>query len=183
MSKRVRSIILTMGLMLLAFLFGLGFWLVASLDISGEGVTEMSAAQNALSAVGLPEEAASPALTLNTQGWMGEGEIMTVFEASQPLMAAIAQTAGWHVESVSSADYAIFADQWFQGVPLVSPLPGTVFEAWFYSSDVPTGSVQAYSDVSLPEMFRRAGVAFTSDWQAAFFDADTGMFFYYRWIS
>lgn len=183
MSKRVRGILLTLGMLLLTVVFVLGFWLLASLDISGEGVTEISAAQSALKAVGLPEEAASPALALNTQGWMGEGEIMTVFESAQPLMALIAQTPGWRVESVSLADYAAFADQWFQGVPLVSPPPGTTFEAWFYASDAPVGSAQAYSDASLPELFRRAGVAFTSDWQAAFFDADTGMFFYYRWIS
>lgn len=183
MIKRGRSILMILSVVLAILVSALGFWLLVTLDISGEGVTELAAAQKALDAVGLPESAASPALAMNTQGWMGEGEIMTVFEASQPLMAAIAQTPGWRVEAVTAADYALLANQCFQDVPLISPAPGTVFEAWYYDSLVTMKDAPARINSALPEIFRSALSTPSTDWQIAFFDADTGTFFYYRWIS
>lgn len=176
-------------LMLLAFMGGLMFWLTPVL-VSGyaqEDESDLSPARAALEATGLSaqRDAAAPALSLDTHGgFHGDGSTLIVFESASELMAAISQTDGWRISPITDEEYALLADSWFQSAPLVSPPPGTVFDAWFYRNDQPDDPfsaqlTQAYAPY-LPQHCREDGVVYSANWAMAFYDADTGLMCYYR---
>lgn len=178
------------GLMMcLAFLGGLMFWLTPML-VSGyaqEEEHDLSPARAALEATGLSSQrdAAAPALSLDTHGgFHGDGSTLIVFESASELMAAISQTEGWRISPVTDEEYALLADSWFESAPLVSPPPGTVFDAWYYCNKQPDDPfsaqlTQAYAPY-LPQHCREDGVVYSANWAMAFYDADTGLMCYYQ---
>ena len=176
-------------MMFLAFMGGLLFWLTP-LMVSGyaqEDERDLSPARTVLEATGLSaqKDAAAPALSLDTHGgFHGDGATLIVFESASELMAAISQAEGWRISPVTDEEYALLADSWFQSVPLVSPPPGTVFDAWFYRNEQPDDPffeqlTQAYAPY-LPKQCRDAEVMYSANWAMAFYDADTGLMCYYQ---
>jgi len=186
---KIKRILLTGLLMLLAFVGGLFFWLMPSLIIgyAQEENSHLAPALDVLEDTGLSSEqcAAAPALSMNTHGgFHGDGSTLIVFESASELMAAISQTEGWHLSPVTDEEYALLADCWFEGTPLVSPPPGTIFDAWFYRNDQPDDPfaeelTAAYAPY-LPQPCRESGVVYSQNWAMAFYDADTGLMCFYR---
>ena len=107
------------------------------------------------------------AMTLDTHGgFHGDGCCLTVLTVEsddrEALWQALSALPGWHVEAVSLDDYAAF--------PLCScqtrvyPAPDTVFDAWYFRDD---NEGREWADYAL-------------NLSRAWYDRESGMFFFYR---
>lgn len=99
--------------------------------------------------------------------------------------AALANHADWHKGTVTPEEYATMHTRIFYELPEL--LPDATFDWWCYVD----GYARRYPDQEpdkdvhpyFPAVMQEAGAVFSLNWHIALYDADTGLFIYYRYDS
>ncbi len=176
-------------LLSIALLVGAGiWWLISGLMNLPDGPA-YSDAKYALSRTGLSDmkEAASHCLYVDTH--FRDGDAMAIFEVGyserKALYDRIRETEGWREAEIPTRDYVTWAKKkfWKPG-SLVRPMDDVVFDAMYFKDCYPGDSAPAYfSDRDWGEAPASLGmdeVPYTTDFDVAFYDRDSGLFVFYH---
>ena len=130
----------------------------------------------------------SPALAYDT--YFRDGDELTIFTVDsqdrQRLMDAICRTDGWQQASIPAQAYAALAREAFWApAAMAVPPEDVVFDAWFYRDDYLAryGEQADYTSkyADLPEVFHLSGQMRPANATFAFYDADSGVFYFYSY--
>lgn len=125
-------------------------------------------------------------------GFHGEGTTFQTLIVPEDKRAALvkklASHADWHEGTISGQEYCLMQDKRFFEIPALYPSADVDFEWWCY--------VDAYarshpddpdpwprSSDHFPAVIQEAGAVASMNWFVALYDADTGLFIYYRYDS
>jgi len=102
--------------------------------------------------------------------------------------ADIAKHADWHEGKISCQEYRIMQDKRFFEIPALYPSADVDFEWWCYVD----AYARSYPDDPdpwprsgdhFPAVMQEAGAVASMNWLVALYDADTGLFIFYRYDS
>ncbi len=156
-----------------------------------------SAARHVLKQTGLSAIAdqASIYRALHYNTYARDGDETVIFsienawEIGDTLWAAICTAPNWQQAQITAADYAQLARNAFWGEMNcnVAPAPDMVFDAWFYRDDYLArygeSSELVHNRSGLPEVFGLNGTPDTLNATFAFYDRETGTFFFHSFDS
>ena len=126
---------------------------------------------------------------LNYNTYFRDGDETVIFCAeydAEEIWQAIEHTPGWKAAQITSADYTQLARAEFWGpADIAVPPEDMVFDAWFYRDDY----LAQYGEpadlngdfAGLPEVLMLNGTPDTLNATFAFFDRETGAFFYHSY--
>ena len=125
-------------------------------------------------------------------GFHGDGTTFQALVVPEDKRAALvkklANHADWHEGKISCQEYRIMQDKRFFEIPALYPSADVDFEWWCYVD----AYARSYPDDPdpwsrsgdhFPAVMQEAGAVRSMNWFVALYDADTGLFIYYRYDS
>lgn len=163
-------------------------WELAAAD-GKNAAANTAPARYALQRTGLEARwADAPALYFDD--YFRDGHTLRIFqiEETEKAFEDIQRTPGWQIAQVSAQEYeALARREFWEPADKVTPGSNVTFDAWFYRDDYEAqygencGWNGDYD--GLPEVFALNGLPDTINATFAFYDRETGMFFYYEYDS
>ena len=163
-------------------------WELAAAD--GKNTAANTApARYALQRTGL-EERWADAPVLYFDDYFRDGHTLRIFQIGETEKALedIQGTPGWHIAQVGARDYEALARQKFWDLAhMVAPGSDVTFDAWFYRDDY-EAQYGGHGDwpgscAGLPDTLALNELPDTLNATFAFYDRETGLFFYYEYDS
>ena len=165
-------------------------WIGANFDqiLAPESSAAWRRAEDALRKTGLGAYAFSAAKTsLGYSDYFRDGDSLCVFDvqwdARETLYDVMMRTSGWNAVQVTAEEYAEWATNFFEPASLVRPMESVVFDAFYFKDRFPGDVRNAYFadwDWShLPASLGMEHAFYTTDFDTAFYDKESGVFFYY----
>lgn len=182
------------GLCALAILI-LGVWIAVGFAFAGSSADVRrgsEAARGVLRDTGLPDAAqrVDGVTALHCDTYFRDGDETVIFQFSwsdrEAVWQAVCDAPGWQTAAIPAQDYAALARaEFWEPNDVVAPAEEIVFDAWFYRDDFfeqygeHAGQAGTYS--GLPESLGLNGTPDTLNATFAFYDRETGAFFYHAY--
>ena len=178
-----------LALLVVGIWFGVGFVFA---DKSTDVRTGRSAARGVLCDTGLQavEQCVDAVTALHCDTYFRDGDETVIFQFEwgdrEAVWQAVCAAPGWQTASIPAEAYTALARaEFWTPNEVVAPAGDIVFDAWFYRDDFlvqygeQAGWAGTYS--GLPEVFGLNGLPDTLNATFAFYDRETGAFFYYAY--
>lgn len=174
----------------------LGVWVAvgfALADSSADVRRGCAAARGALRDTGLSAVAgrADGIVALHCDTYFRDGDETVICQFRwaddrEAVWQAVCDAPGWKIAAIPAEDYAALArTEFWEPNGVVAPASDIVFDAWFYRDDYfeqygeHAGQAGVYS--GLPESLGMSGAPDTLNATFAFYDRETGAFFYHAY--
>lgn len=125
-------------------------------------------------------------------GFHGDGDtyqaLIVPEDQRTALVKKLASHDDWHEDTISCQEYRLMQDKRFYQIPALYPSADVHFEWWCYVD----AYARSYPDDPdpwprsgdlFPAVMQEAGAVASMNWFVALYDADTGLFIYYRYDS
>ena len=178
-----------LALLIMGACIGWGFVFA---DKSSDVRRGSQAARGVLCDTGLQavEQCADTVTALHCDTYFRDGDETVIFQFEwgdrEAVWQAVCTAPGWQTASIPAEAYTALARaEFWTPNEVVAPAGKIVFDAWFYRDDylVQYGEQAEWAGTysGLPEVFGLNGLPDTLNATFAFFDRETGAFFYYSY--